>query len=583
MGELANATFEQWRHWTELASQQRLLQCCYILEYQQATLLARAPQPSMLRTSVIEIPFPVHSSVWDATCPRDWALGIRQCMNMPKYVYELSLGVLAKMEPGSFDIFQSALVTASHYHLYNDSAQALISNPASNALAIANPLDGSLTTKHRLLIAKLNRVTPVRSLLAVIGESWILVEKVLSPAAMKKHESVLQSWVNGLWSPPANSQGQDVQEALKLATDILQNAIAAPPGSLRLEFGGDMGLYFAALVIWAITVAVDARAKALDTRNEQSGKDIWASFFAETNKLVPAHTSMGPNSMAPQATHVSSMPLPTSNSIVRSEITMASLDFLADTEVEIALLGLVPQATSSLSRWQQGCISLMRWVKARIRDGEVESETVSNSTGMGLNETLGELLDAVIAVLEKAIQRCADLWPPLLETPGGTPLFYSGESPIDPSYEAELWTDDSVSSLDSSQSLDEFGPAILMAAGFLYDQFQAWHGPRSLQPTKDQAETDEQVNNINGACSSSATGESAGSFANESLQQQCRKRPPGDDDNSNDGRPPGKRRKFTNVCEEPDIRLLACPFAKKDPLRHRKCFKYVLQDIARLK
>ncbi|KAF2476866.1 uncharacterized protein BDR25DRAFT_309217 [Lindgomyces ingoldianus] len=102
-----------------------------------------------------------------------------------------------------------------------------------------------------------------------------------------------------------------------------------------------------------------------------------------------------------------------------------------------------------------------------------------------------------------------------------------------------------------------------------------WRCSKSLQSMKDQADTDQEVNNsnvyTNGDYSSGANGESS------------RKRPPGDDDNNNDDRPPGKRRKVTNIYKEPDTRLLACPFAKKDPLRHRKCFKYVLQDIARLK
>ncbi|KAF2738685.1 hypothetical protein EJ04DRAFT_509259 [Polyplosphaeria fusca] len=582
LDELADLTYDHWTRWIELASQMRLLHCCYILEYQQVALLARSPQTSMIQASGFDLPFPVHSSVWDATCPRDWAFAIKQYINTPTYMFEFSPEVLAEMKPGSFDIFQSTLFTASYYSLFNNTAPYLSSNSAPDVLVNANPLDSSLTTKHHLLIAKLNQVTPVRSLLAVTGDSWIFSEKVTSQAAFGNHKSALQSWVNGLWSSPANTQGQAAKEALKLATEILQNAIIAPPERLRLEFGGDMGLYFAALVIWAATDAADAHAKASNTRNEQSGKDIGTSYFTKTTKSIPARTSTGPNSMTPRTTHTSSMSLPTSNSIVRSDITMASLDFLAETEVNIALLGLVPQAPDSISRWQQGCISLMRWVKTRICEDEVESETTLNSTG------LGEVLDGIVAVLEKLIKRCSDLWPPPLETPGNTSLFYGRESPIDSSYDSDLWTDDSMSSPGSSQSLDGLATSISIVASFLYDQFQAYRCSKILQCMQDQTDTDQEVNSsnvsTNAGYSSNVTGESAGSFANQNgLQQQSRKRPPGDDDNNNNDRPPGKRRKVTSICEEPDTRLLACPFAKKDPLRHRKCFKYVLQDIARLK
>ena len=61
------------------------------------------------------------------------------------------------------------------------------------------------------------------------------------------------------------------------------------------------------------------------------------------------------------------------------------------------------------------------------------------------------------------------------------------------------------------------------------------------------------------------------------------KRLPGDDDKDEDDRRPAQRRRLNPSSEDTNNRLLACPFAKNNPLQHRKCFKYVLQEIARLK
>jgi len=55
-----------------------------------------------------------------------------------------------------------------------------------------------------------------------------------------------------------------------------------------------------------------------------------------------------------------------------------------------------------------------------------------------------------------------------------------------------------------------------------------------------------------------------------------------DEDFPDDNRPRkfSKQRAFT----DPDAgRLLACPFYKRDPLRHRRCNKYMLREISRLK
>ena len=52
----------------------------------------------------------------------------------------------------------------------------------------------------------------------------------------------------------------------------------------------------------------------------------------------------------------------------------------------------------------------------------------------------------------------------------------------------------------------------------------------------------------------------------------------------NDDQRPRQRRKLEPLSVSADqITHLACPFAKHDPLRHRRCFKYKMDQISRLK
>src|SRR4051812_8052875 len=84
---LDNATLDRWAHWIELATWQRLLLSCYILESQQALLLAREPSPPLIQENGLDLPFPAHTSLWDAPTLNDWIYVAQQFSSFPKYVY----------------------------------------------------------------------------------------------------------------------------------------------------------------------------------------------------------------------------------------------------------------------------------------------------------------------------------------------------------------------------------------------------------------------------------------------------------------------------------------------------------------
>ncbi|PSN72392.1 hypothetical protein BS50DRAFT_484447 [Corynespora cassiicola Philippines] len=405
-------TVEQWVHWVDLAGRQRLLLCCYLLEYQQVILLARTSHQSIAQLSEIDLPFPVHSSVWDATQLSDWASALQQCPRLPVSLFDTG----NEMSNGQFDTFQSSLLIATHFNRF--------SNPTSyssvpSTAPCEHLLEDSAMVKYHLLTAKLVQVTPIRALLGVSGESWILSEKVSSSHAFQSLKTTLRGWANGLWTSPAESPAK---EALKLAIELLQHAMITQTESLRLELGADMGLYFASLVVWAVTAAAHARMGATQSQTQphryQSHSPLPAHQTSNQYPSTPSQLSVSSAGASPDFSHAgaycllanshgSSAPAPTSNSMLHDDMLMMSFDFTTQALIDVGFLGQVPQWPPDVMQWQKGCTTLMRWVKMRLRRGTIEvNDTIPTITITGGGgDGHGELLDGVISSLEKIMNR----------------------------------------------------------------------------------------------------------------------------------------------------------------------------------
>jgi hypothetical protein len=588
---LGRADYQDWNMWIELTSQQRLLQCCYLLECQQAILLARSLQPSLIPESEFDLTFPAHSSLWDANSPPEWKFAVQQCVNMPRYIHEITTTATSTLNTGLFDIFQSSLIIADRYNLFNDHA-LIPSRPCSSNTFQSEYeplLSCSPIIKHQLLTAKLVHATPVRSLLAVSGETWILNEKVPSPAAMNGHISILQSWVNGIRTSDSESQRPNVAAAVEFAIEILQHAIMSPTGRFRLEFGGEMGLYFAVMVIWAITVAANDGLNTKYLHGHLPEHFLRANASANTSQSL-AFRSMGGSDTTnlPTADHISSA----STSISIYQIIMDSIKLLEFANSEVAGPSQLLQGLRHNARSQQGCTALIRWVKMRISIGDMDLQNVldiSFANPYTDQYGAGELLNGITGTLERAASRLSTMQPfPSPNVAQNTSRLLEEPPSIELCVESDWQTEDSMSDMDFSQSLTGLSPSVSLAAIALYDQFQMWQRKRVLSPLRDQADTDQNDRDCNGSTVGGDTSNSTTEATNipsshRSSQGIPLKRLPNDDDENDDGRRPARRRKLAREPEDFDSRLLACPFAKHHPFRHRKCFKYVLQDIARLK
>ncbi|USP78988.1 hypothetical protein yc1106_06262 [Curvularia clavata] len=402
--QLGDSSSDLWHEWIELASWQRLLLSCYILESQQPLLLARKPLPSLLQDPTFELPFPGHTSLWDAADLASWIAAARQHTYSPRYVYEAPESTSV-----CFDTFQSAVLLAAHYKC-PEPPSSYISAPTVSS--VEHLLCTSPVIMRMLSTAKLAQVTPLRALLAVSGESWILSEKVETPQLLATFKTTLRAWVTQFWSTPA-SEDVPVKSAMRLSVEILQQALQEQRLGVLPEMGTDMGIYFAALVLWVITVAATTRFRglAVETTTKQGrtrGQSLSHPMPNSTMVVAAQAPSQGSrNLLAPNPPHSPIIAATPENPILtHAQITINTISFLNNAPL---VFSDATTSAADLSRYQTGCVSLLLWVKLRLRGVSLDTQN-STADGLEARSGLGELLDGVTGSLERILRNGWSGW-----------------------------------------------------------------------------------------------------------------------------------------------------------------------------
>ncbi|KAH7082704.1 hypothetical protein BKA63DRAFT_136643 [Paraphoma chrysanthemicola] len=421
-----NVTPSSWSQWIELSTWHRLLVSCYILECQQALSLAREPQASLIHDSGLDMPFPAHTSVWDAYTLNDWATAAQRSSASPRYVYEVHQESLTM----PCDSFQSSLLLAAYYNRFNASESYL---NAPRTEEIDHVLDGTFATRQKLLTAKLLQVTPIRALLAVSGESWILSEKVPSQQAFAALKTNLRTWVAQLWSTSSpESPLVPIKVAMNLSIDILQMALKESNEIPDLEMGVDMGIYFASLVLWAATSAFSSRSKDY----EQLSQGIPQSQYYQSTSILthlgsislPSTPTQLPLSFDSQVAATSSPIQPTMSGLIQSQPespiqndAFAASALLSHEQITFNCISFLPLVSSlaeqfsdhhvlDLGQMQTGCISMLLWAKLQLRGASLDDQIGLAAWAIRPGEGLGELLDSIVGSLERILNRGWSGW-----------------------------------------------------------------------------------------------------------------------------------------------------------------------------
>jgi hypothetical protein len=386
-------------------------------------MLAREPLPSFFQQPGMDLPFPAHTLVWDATTLNGWAIAVQQYA-APQYVFDVSQDSMLT----SCDPFQSSILIAAHYNHFNTTSPYL---NAPSVQEIDHVLDGTFSTNQRLLTAKLIQVTPIRALLAVSGESWILSEKVPSQQLFIDLKTTLRTWIVQLWfTPSTQSQSVAVKEAIELSVEILQMALDEQSKTAALCMCSDMGVYFAGLVLWAVTTVTSTRFKApqqvihhtLNLHRSQPSSFInhhgsvsipsTPTQLSNSFSALPRVTSSPTPSSVPDLIH-SHPTTPTRHDsfaattlLSHDQIIFNSISFLT-TILSLASTDLASQHMLDLGALQAGCTSMLLWVKLQLRDVTLDEEAIwTNGPGDGL----GELMDSVVGSLERLLNRGWTEW-----------------------------------------------------------------------------------------------------------------------------------------------------------------------------
>ncbi|KAF2753534.1 hypothetical protein EJ05DRAFT_505166 [Pseudovirgaria hyperparasitica] len=346
----------KWKQWVRLSTRQRLLIACYILESQQDSLLAR--KLPKLTVSGLELPLPSRLSVWDADSASSWLCSLQQHPASPNFVYAIPTDPNTPQSFQAADAFQSALLISAHLNRLKTTSR--------DTTALPQTIDPSIPTQLLYLACHLSRDIPLRDLLAVAGETWILSEKVSSEEVFTAHKNAVRSWIAPLWTH--SKHPPPIHIAMKHAVRLLRLSLSTQPTPTLIP-GTEMGLYTAVLVLWAVTTAATARWKqcvraATPTPQILSSSDAGAEMDER-------------------------------------ELERETSEFISLFDFDVALKGIEgvgrwPQGgvPLALTQWQRGVGAVLRRVQGRI-GGRSGGRDGGSSGGPG------ELLEGASGVLSK--------------------------------------------------------------------------------------------------------------------------------------------------------------------------------------
>ncbi|KAI9831679.1 MAG: hypothetical protein M1819_004745 [Sarea resinae] len=229
-----------WSIWLELETRRRVFISAFILKTQHEALFELDAENASTPSESIHLPLPCSDILWNCSY-FEWSLiaSAEQSNNLP------FAAISALNRHLSLDDFQSLTVlsyfacsgmTCSEQEDLLGFGETLQSAPLSSASAL-------LSYDAFLLV----RYVPIRDLLAVSGESWILGRKLSLESEFEHAKRRLRVWVDG----------DTAKRAVSCAVHILNIAFTRRPHRTGL-LHEQWILYLAALVCWSYNFSSSA-------------------------------------------------------------------------------------------------------------------------------------------------------------------------------------------------------------------------------------------------------------------------------------------------------------------------------------
>ncbi|KAF2842041.1 hypothetical protein M501DRAFT_988309 [Patellaria atrata CBS 101060] len=252
-----------WGTWVEMASKQRLFLACFILESQLTTFLARSKSQTI--TPGYRFPFPINNSLWDAP-PSDWTDQLNLDSSRPRMLSDA-----LDISYGLYDAFQSSLLISHH----------CVASPQNTGYSDRYTLLSQVIEPQTQLyyhVALLSQATPLRSLLAVCHQSWFPGGK-LSQRDFLQARLEVKRWASACYQKGSTSEISKLKQAIFHALQIVRLDISPTDFKAR-GLGGELCIYIAMLVLWAVTLAGLTNIRASTVNATATSQDPITEFLS---------------------------------------------------------------------------------------------------------------------------------------------------------------------------------------------------------------------------------------------------------------------------------------------------------------
>ena len=391
-----------WTHWTRLYAWQHLIFSCCILECQQNTLHARRSE-TIFRYLNKDPLLPAHKSLWDAMSVQEWAVAFQTNLSMPKTVLEASGSLIAER----YDTFQSAVLITIHY---NSNGSITLMDASLEDL-----LEDSSMIRYQILTSRLSQLAPIRALLAVFGESWVLGTKVNSHPEFFTLENTLRVWTEQLWPCHTKSNQQSTVEALHTSVTILQLSLSEQEPFI-LGIGNELGLFVAALVVWAATIAAGTRLSGTRISSQRSQSTQVSPPIAISTRKYHHPCSIVPNNSSP-SNRLYSVPEPHEDFQFSSALSVSldKMSSMSHTEIASDTSRFLNNAINdidnlNISHCHIGCVSIFLWVKIYLCGMPLKQQASASSDLVLGGDENGELAQIILEQIERMFNRGWEGW-----------------------------------------------------------------------------------------------------------------------------------------------------------------------------
>lgn len=237
------------KFWVEHETRRRIFHACSVLDAQQVALFEQ--RPTIVSHSNIQVhdakgsvDLPCDEGLWEASTIEEWSAKAADCvyqdLNEARANYQSS-------SVSDYSFFQHQIINANA-----SAAQRCSEEIESPPRAVGAPVSKTRFNYHVFQMAK---HIPIRNLLIVAGESWLLGRKIEQETEYNQAKHIIREWVNQATGSNPRKQVANILQAHWHALKVLRMVVDPNQGLQTFRSTNmlheDWSIYVAALVCWA--------------------------------------------------------------------------------------------------------------------------------------------------------------------------------------------------------------------------------------------------------------------------------------------------------------------------------------------